>query len=350
MVGSMKPSVPQARCDGLGEMLRSAGRENDDGRFGALQHLPRRVVERAIAADDVEIAGHQSERLGIALLQGTQTGHRLLVGGVASELIAAEPLDGDDLALLQEAAHRVDVIEHGMLIEAHGASVEADEPRLRAADMAGDRLGVEPAIGGIAILRIAGRTHGEDRHRGLRAVIGNASDDGEAWAAMGAIGEGVAVAARERVEHFGRTVLTDSGVGRDLGMGRAADALGDAELAREIAAKGARLDLVDAAKRWTLALHALEEARNRAAAAADPHQNAVRVVQHFAHEAQLAGDAPHGRAEAHALHAAAHSDLDGACLLLRDGLMQVHGAAFHNSTRLLPESATTSVSEFADTL
>ncbi len=42
-----------------------------------------------------------------------------------------------------------------------------------------NRLGVEPAVRGVVILRCARGAHGEARHRGQRPVIGHVADDGE---------------------------------------------------------------------------------------------------------------------------------------------------------------------------
>ncbi len=121
----------------------------------------------------------------------------------------------------------------------------------------------------------------------------------------------------------------------------AADALGDAELVSKLAGEVADLDLVDSPERRWLTMHLRDEIGDRLRRAADPHQYAVGVVEHFAREPVCAGKPPHRRAKADALHAAAHADLDRRHF--RDGAVQVHGAASHNRTRLLPESATTSV-------
>ncbi len=159
MVGSMKPRVRKTRRDRLRQQLWPVGGKDHDRRLGARQHPLGFRVDARIAADHVEVARHQGEGLGVAVLQGAEPRHGLGAGRVARELEAAEPLDGDDLALLYQAAHGIDVVEHGVLVEAHRAAVEADEPCLRPACVAGDGLGVEAAVCRVAIFARRNRGH-----------------------------------------------------------------------------------------------------------------------------------------------------------------------------------------------
>ena len=86
---------------------------------------------------------------------------------------------------------------------------------------------------------------------------------------MGAIGEGIAEAPLERIEHLARAFRADARVRRDLGVGGAADALGDAELGSKLAGEVADLDLVDAAERRRLAMHLRDEIGDGLRRAAD---------------------------------------------------------------------------------
>ena len=52
------------------------------------------------------LVGHHRERLVLAELARAQPGDRGLVGGVAGEVIAAEPLDGEDRPFVQELGSR----------------------------------------------------------------------------------------------------------------------------------------------------------------------------------------------------------------------------------------------------
>ena len=76
----------------------------------------------------------------------------------------------------------------------------------RAAGGAGVGLRVEAAVERVAVLARAGRAHPEGRHGGGGPVVGRAERDGEARAAGGAVGEGVAVPAVGRVGHLAQAV------------------------------------------------------------------------------------------------------------------------------------------------
>ena len=80
-------------------------------------------------------------------------------------------------------------------------------------------LGMESAVRGIIELGLACRAHGENRHRGGRAVVGNVAHDGEAWATISAVYEGIAMAAIAGIEKFAEAVVTNANIRRDQGSG-----------------------------------------------------------------------------------------------------------------------------------
>ena len=118
VVGSMKPSVLRRGATASGQTVGTRRPQQHDGRFHAGQRRFLLVADPAIAANDIQIARHQCEGLGIAPFSLPQPRNRLGIRRVAGELIAAQPLDRDDLALLQQAADGVDIVEHRMLVEA----------------------------------------------------------------------------------------------------------------------------------------------------------------------------------------------------------------------------------------
>ena len=141
----------KARRDRVGEPLGTGRVEQHDRRLGAREKRLLRRTHAAIAADDVEVARHQRERLGVAPLRCAQAFDRFGIGRVAGEVVAAEPLDGDDLALLDQAAGGIEIVEHRVSVDADRRAVEPDERRVRPAGRAGDRLGVESPVARIAI-------------------------------------------------------------------------------------------------------------------------------------------------------------------------------------------------------
>ena len=300
----------QSGCDGVGQALRAIGLEQDDGRGGAGQRRFLLGAHGAEAADDVEIARHQGKGPGLALLQLPQAFDDGGIGRVAGEVESAQPLDGDDLALLDERAGGVDVVEHRVLLEVDRAAVEPLQARLRAAAVTGGGLGVEPPVGRVAILLLAGGAEIEAPHGRLRAIVGDGLDDGQPRAAVRAGGEGIAVAPGEGIGDLLRAGGAHRRVGCDLGAGGAVDALDDVELQRQRAFEGARLDRFDVGERRRLALEPLQQKIDGGARPAHADEHALRVVVHFARKREVAREPPDGGPEPDALDAAAHADLE----------------------------------------
>jgi hypothetical protein len=96
--------------------------------------------------------------------------------------------------------------------------------QLGATDFAGVGLGVEAAIAGIVVFLLTVAAKREPRHGGEGAIVGKGLDDAIAGAAMGAINEGIAVAAIVGVKEFFDAVGTGGEIwenqgGFALGMG-----------------------------------------------------------------------------------------------------------------------------------
>ena len=130
----------------------------------------------------------------LAVLARAQRGDGLLAVGAAGEVVAAEALDGEDLAVeqvLRGGAQRV-------LDALDGGAVALEQPHLRPADRAGVGLGVEAPVQRILVLGLAGVAHLEARHRRQRPVVGDPLDDREARPAVRAVQKRIAVAAVAR--------------------------------------------------------------------------------------------------------------------------------------------------------
>ena len=72
--------------------------------------------------------------------------------------------------------------------------------QLRTALRTGVGLGMKAAVARIVVLRRTFRAHLENSHRSARPVVGQRFDDGEAWSAVGAVGEGIAIPAIAGIE------------------------------------------------------------------------------------------------------------------------------------------------------
>ena len=167
---------------------------------------------------------------------------------------------------------------------------------------------------------------------------------------MGAGRERVTEAALIGIEDLGGAFRADRGVGRDLGAGAGAAALDDAKSLGDIAGEGARLDPGDVGERRRIGAQAGDKAVNRRSLAGGADQHAFAVVQHLAGEPEFMRQPPYRRAKPDPLHPAAHADFDAdrRCRPLGEVEGRAHPAS-HNSTRLLPESATIAVSPHTET-
>ena len=144
------------------------------------------------------------------------------VSDVDGEMETTDALDGQDLT----GHEAVDRLGH-WIIRRNLCPVRRDEPNPRTADGAGVGLRMKAAVGGIVVLRLAGRAHLEIRHRGLRAVVGNPARDGEARAAIRAVQKRIAIAAIVRIEQLAQAVGTRRRIGGNAGRNLAAGRAGD---------------------------------------------------------------------------------------------------------------------------
>ena len=244
------------------------------------------------------------------MFQPAQPGDRDSVGRIAGELIAAEPLQRDDLARTDQPGRREGRLARRNIAQNFlGRAADPAQHRTRPAIGAGDRLRMEAAVGRVAVFGMTGRAQPERRHRRADAVERDAERDREPRPAMGAVGEGVAMAPPAGIERFRRAGQANGCVRRDPGARRAAPAGGDMEARRQPAGEIADLDAVDLRQRRRLAPEAIDQRRDLRLGPAGADQHALAVVQHLAVESELSGDAPHRRAKSDTLHAAAHPDL-----------------------------------------
>ena len=317
--------VVEAGRHRLGQSLALRLEQNDGClRAGQQGFLFRR--HRAVAADDVQVPGHQREGLAAAALPGAQALHHVRLGRIAREMEASDAFDRHDVAHHQHATGRIHVVEHGEGFVVHRAAAEVLDPGARAAAVAGDGLGMEPTVGRILVLAPAGRTEREVPHGRVGAVVGRAFDDGEAWPAVGAVGEGIAIAIGEGIPHLGQALRTGRHVRRHRHAHLASCRSLDLETLGRRCIERCAVDQIDARQARRLGLQTLGEAVQRLTPKAD--LDALARVANVTGETKLVCDAPDGRAEADALNLAAHGD----------GFTP-HGASSQSSTRLLPLSA-----------
>ena len=198
----------------------------------------RRLVRRRRSASALGLAVITANGLSSRCLRARSRATAVLVGGVAGEVVAAEPLDGEDRAVAQELDRR---------------------PRA-AATSRGPQTG--QAIGSAWKRRSPGSSYsraavGAQREAGHRRSsagrTGRRVDDREPRPALRAVDERVAVAAVARVEELAQAVVARGDVRRD--QRRAARRLRSraiAELGLAARRRAADVDGVDARERRRL--------------------------------------------------------------------------------------------------
>ncbi|KAF5054784.1 hypothetical protein DSECCO2_384550 [anaerobic digester metagenome] len=199
----------------------------DDGPLASRQETLLAVRELAHGAGGVQVADHDRQRLVPAVLALPQQGHGLPVAGVADQVESAQALHGRDAARHEQFRHAAD----GRVVLGHGPAFPVRQPQPGAARGAGVGLGVEAAVQRVLVFRQAVRAQGEAGHGRGGAVVGDGAGDGVARPAVGAVGEGVAVAAVRRVAQVRDAVVAGGHVGADEHLvACAAGALEDAEI------------------------------------------------------------------------------------------------------------------------
>ena len=224
---------------------------------------------------------------------------------------AAQPLDGDDRPAEQCPRGGLDGVA-GLSV-GRRPTAGVFECRARPALRARVGLCVEAAVAGILVLAPAFRAHGESRHRGVRAVVGNVADDREPWPAVGAVGERVAKAAIAGVEDLGEAVGAGGAIGRDRGPRLAvAGALAN----REAALAGLLQRLGDhplhVRQGRGLGRQPREEALDRLRRRLDFNHHAARIIEHVPGHAELPGQPVDVWAKADSLDRALDARADAA--------------------------------------
>ena len=190
-----------------------------------------------------------------------------------------------------------------------GSRICLDEPDLRTACPAGVWLGVESSIQRVVVFGLTLGTHREHRHRGLRAVIGNAACDGKARSAICAVEKRIAITAVGWIEKFPEAVVTGCGIRRDAGANATKDfACDDAKTDL-----GRRRDLfghdrVDAGQGRSLGSEPLEKNFDAGPAPFELYDDAVSIVADEPGELLFCGEAKHERAKTDTLNHTAHPD------------------------------------------
>ena len=157
--GSMTPSWRLPGAVAGATAVPGSARQQHDRAGRAGQQGRGRGVDLGQFRGRGQVGGHDRERLVLAVLARAQRGHRLLAGGVGGQVVAAQALDGEDLAAAEEFGGRLE--------------------RVLCCRRPGPAGGRRPGS------RWAGRGSGGRRGRGTRPRTARTSRTAPSWSAAG---------------------------------------------------------------------------------------------------------------------------------------------------------------------
>ena len=217
-------------------------------------------------------------------------------------MVAANPLDRDDPAVMQQLCGCRD----GRVVTGDRVA-GAFEAVVRAAVRAGDRLGVEAAVGWIVVFRGALFVERPGCHRRLSSIVRKGEDDGIARAAVGAIDIGIVKAPVARVEELREAGIAGGKIGRDPHGRMFAGRTGtDREVLQARQVGRADVDPGDLGRRRGARAQVVQERLDAIGRAFEEDLHAVIAVRYPAGERVGACKAVDERPESHPLHRSAH--------------------------------------------
>ena len=298
-VGQEDTQVGITGCDSRRHGRVLATMEQDDRALGAGEELSLAPAYPGHPAGRLQVRDHHRERLLHPVLTVAQLLHGGRPGGIAGQVKSAQALDGHDFPGRQGVLG----CRQGGVSGRHGPARRTLEPDVRSARRAGDGLGVEAPVGRILVLAPAVGAEREAGHGRLRAVVGQANSDGEPGAAVGAVGEGIAVAAVGRVEQLGQAVIAHGHVRRHERRGPALVlAFDDTKPGVANDRDLGRLDVEHPRQRRSLPDQPGVKPGDLEGAALDLDEYAVGVVADVSGEEQFVGQAMHKRTEPNPLY------------------------------------------------
>ena len=299
------PSQGLPGRDPLGDPRGRAAAQQHDRPGGRGEHRRLGLVDLGQLTGGVEVADHHRERLPTPRLARPNGADRGFGRGVAGQVVAPDPLDRDHRSGVKRGPRRSDRIgaaDRGSGGLGRGRGGTSAKGQGGAAVGAGDRLGVEAAVGRVGVLGRARGAHREVGHRGGGPVVGQPGDDREPWTAVGAGDERVAVAAVAGVKQFAQAVRAHRDIGRDRADAVPVDARHDGEARRRLERTLLFGDRGDPRQRRSVRHEQASELGHRPALALHLDEHETRRVAHEPVKQEVGGDPVHERPETDALH------------------------------------------------
>ncbi len=275
------------------------------------------------------------------MLAVSEPGHGDRIGRVAGQVVAAQPLDRDYPPLSKVGQSS---LQRLFPMCRRGSVPRSPVAELRTAVRARHGLGVEAAVGRVAVLRLARRAERKLAHAGPGPVVRQIFDDRGPRAAVGAVGERVAIPPIGRVEQLAQAVVAGGDVGRKEAFGRG-DGLALLDLepraSGDLALCLPDQDLLHAGARRSVRQESTGEGLDRILRPGDLDLDLAGSIHDRAVESELSGKTPDERPEADALDDAVDLDRPDYAFDVRRGS---HGTASTSSTSICSFAKSGSVS------
>jgi len=169
-----------------------------------------RFTHPAIAPDCLHVPGHQGKRFPAPVLPLSQGFHRKRVQRITDELVSTNSLDSANLSGINPASYLIQNI-----VQKRPTCSTGMKSVFRSAAIAGDRLGMKPAVSNGPVFPGTLFAHLKACHGRVFPVIRQLPDDGEPGTAVSTIDKREVYPVRLDL-HIRQTFVADSDIGRDI--------------------------------------------------------------------------------------------------------------------------------------
>jgi hypothetical protein len=179
---------------------------------------------------------------------------------------------------------------------------------------------MKAAVDGILVLFTALVTHPEEPHGRVRAVVRQLLDDAEARTAIGAIGEGIAVAPVEGIHHLGQAIVTGGDVGENQRCFWTSRTRPDRELGKSAGIEESGLKALDRRAGRTLGVKTAPKLIKQRDRTLHVDHDPLRSVPDLTVQAEFRGEPVNKGAETDSLYSPSHNQVEANHALIQRSL------------------------------
>jgi hypothetical protein len=297
-VGQQGPEPIQAGGQRGAEWSVRSPRQQHDGCERRLQQRRFRHGDITAAPQLRQIGKHHRQGLGRPRLARPQSRYGRPIPGIHQQMDTADALDRHDAT----RAQRDDRLRQRRIAQRTRPTRGIMPGKPWSADRAGQGLGMKPPIGGIGIFRPAIPTQCKTGHGGVDPVERQVLQDGPAWPAVAAGGEGITIAACSGIEQLRPAGRAGGEIGSDRSH-RSIAGLARCDDEGTLLFQGPLLaaQAFDSGGWWNAGQFPVKAHHGRLGAL-DLHDHPAGCVGHPAGQAKVCGQPMDERPQSHPLH------------------------------------------------